>query len=109
LSRSADAVRRVGGWLARGGLFGAWALAGWGSLLLIATAWAALRDGPGVALARLVPGTHASSWAWLNSLSALLAVGVWGVALGLFVWSRWQEAEGDGDARARDTVEQKED
>jgi hypothetical protein len=109
LSWRTDAVRRVGGWLARGGLFGLWALAGWGSLLLLLTAWGALRDGPGVALARLAPGPHASVWAWLNSLSALLAVGVWGVALGLLVWSRLQEAEQARDARPEHTMEQKDD
>jgi hypothetical protein len=93
LSRSADAVRRVGGWLARGGLLGLWALAGWGSLLILVTAWGVLRDGPGVALARLIPGPHTSLWAWLNSLSALLALAVWLVAAGLLVWSRWPSDE----------------
>lgn len=110
MSRSGDAVRRVGGWLARGGLFGVWALAGWGSLLLLATAWAALRDGPGVALARLVPGAHVSLWVWLNSLSALLALVVWLVAAGLMVWSRWPSDEEDtGDTGPQGTLEPKHD
>jgi hypothetical protein len=110
LSRAADAIRRVRGWLARGGLFGIWALAGWGTLLLLLTAWGVLPDGPGAALARLVPGPHASLWAWLNSLSALLALAVWLVAAGLLVWSRLPADDDDtGDRGAEETPEQKAD
>jgi hypothetical protein len=103
-------VRRVAGWLARGGLFGLWALAGWGSFLLLLTAWGALRDGPGVALARLVPGPDGSFWAWLNSLSVLLALAAWLVAAGLLVWSRLpSDGDDTGDPGAEDTPEQKAD
>ena len=93
MSRRADAIRRVGGWLVRGGLFAAWALAGWGTLLLLVTLVGAVSDGPGVALARLVPLRGASLWAWLNSLSVLLALGAWLVALGLFLRARRSAAE----------------
>jgi ABC-type Na+ efflux pump permease subunit len=88
VSRRADAIRRIGGWLVRGGLFAAWALAGWGTLLILVTLVGTVSDGPGVAFARLVPVPGAGLWAWLNSLSVLLALGVWSVALGLFLRSR---------------------
>ena len=88
MSRRADAIRRVRGWLTRGALLGAWALAGWGTLLLLVTAAGVLADGPGVALGRLVPGPGASLWAWINTLSAGLALAVWLVAGGLLVWER---------------------
>lgn len=77
----------------RGGLFAAWALAGWGTLLLLATLVGAVRDGPGVALGRLVPSPEASLWAWLNGLSALLSLGVWLVALGLVLRARRSAAD----------------
>jgi hypothetical protein len=64
-------------WLARAGLLALWALVGWGTLLLLATAGAAARDGLGPALRRLLPPSHASPWAWLNGLSAALAIAVW--------------------------------
>jgi hypothetical protein len=93
VSRRADAIRRIVGWLVRGGLFAAWALAGWGTLLLLITLMATMSDGPGVAFGRLVPPREASLWAWLNSFSVLLALGAWLVALGLFVRARWSSAE----------------
>ena len=85
MSRRADAIRRITGWLVRGGLLGAWAFVGWGSFLLLVTLAGVVSEGPGVALGRLVPSPGASLWAWLNSLSVLLAVGVWLVALGLWL------------------------
>jgi hypothetical protein len=88
VSRRADAVRRIAHWLVRGGLLAAWALAGWGTLLLLLTLVATLSDGPGVALGRLVPSPGAGLWAWLNSLSVLLALGAWSVALGLLIGAR---------------------
>jgi hypothetical protein len=93
MSRRADAMRRIGGWLVRGGLFAAWAFAGWGTLLLLVTLAAVVSEGPGVALGRLVPSGGASLWTWLNSLSVLLAFGVWLVALGLFLRARRSAAE----------------
>jgi hypothetical protein len=93
MSRRADAVRRIGGWLVRGGLFAAWAFAGWGTLLLLVTFVAAVSEGPGVALGRLVPSPGASLWAWLNGLSALMALGVWLLGLGLVLRARRSAAD----------------
>ena len=93
MSRRADAIRRIGGWLVRGGLFAAWALAGWGTLLILVTLAGMVSDGPGVAFARLVPSPGAGLWAWLNSLSVLLALGAGVVALGLFLRARRSAAE----------------
>jgi hypothetical protein len=88
VSGRAPALRRIGGWLVRGGLFAAWAFAGWGTLLVLVTLVAVVSDGPGVALGRLVPSPEASVWAWLNALSVLLALGVWLVALVLILRAR---------------------
>lgn len=82
------------GWLVRGALVALWALAGWGTLLLLATLFGILSDGPGVALARLAPPPGASLWGWLNALSVLFALAAWLIAAGLFVWSRWPSEEG---------------
>ncbi len=93
MSRSSQAVRRVVGSLVRGSLVALWALAGWGTLLLLATLIGALSDGPGVALARLAPPPGASFWGWLNAISALFALVTWLIAAGLFVWGRWLAEE----------------
>ncbi len=93
MSRQTQAVRRILGWLVRGSLVGLWAFVGWGTLLLLATAAGALSDGPGVALARLVPSRGAPLLDWLNGLSAAFALAAWLMALGLFVWSRWPSVE----------------
>jgi len=93
VSRRADAVRRIVGWLVRGGLFAAWALAGWGTLLLLVTLAGVVSDGPGVALGRLVPSRGGSLWAWLNSFSVILALGAWLVALSFFLLARRSSAE----------------
>ena len=94
MSRRADAIRRIVHWLVRGGLFAAWALAGWGTLLILVTLAGAVSDGPGVALGRLVPPRGASLWDWLNSFSVLLALGAWMVGLGLLVRARRSSVEG---------------
>jgi hypothetical protein len=65
-----------------------WSLALWGSLLLVLTVWGAVVDGPGVAVSRLLPGPGASLWAWVNALSAALALVGWLCLLGLGAWSR---------------------
>ncbi|MCG6924879.1 MAG: hypothetical protein LJF30_06165 [Acidobacteria bacterium] len=88
MSRRADAIRRIAHWLVRGGLLAAWALAGWGTLLLLVTLVATLSDGLGAAFARLVPPPGAGLLAWLNGLSVLLALGAWSVALGLLIGAR---------------------
>ena len=67
---------------AQGALLALWALVGWGTLLLLATAAGAVRDGPGTALARLVPGPGAGPWGWLNGASAALAVAAWVILAG---------------------------
>jgi len=96
VSRRAEAARRIVGWLVRGGLFAVWALAGWGTLLILVTLAGVVSDGPGVAFGRLVPAPGGSLWAWLNSLSVLLALGAWLVALGLFLRARYAAAEEPG-------------
>jgi len=73
--------------LARPVILAFWALVGWGSLLLLATAGAVLREGLRPALLRLAPAPHASVWAWLNALSAALALVVWLLAAGLVLWA----------------------
>ena len=93
MSRRADAIRRIGGWLVRGGLFAAWALAGWGTLLLLVTLAGVASDGPSIALGRLVPSRGASVWTWMNSFSVILALGAWLVALGLALLARRSPAE----------------
>ena len=93
MSRSSQAIRRIVGWLVRGSLVALWALAGWGTLLLLATLLGALSDGAGVALARLAPSPGASIWGWLNALSVLFALATWMIGTGLFVWGRWRSEE----------------
>jgi len=78
----------VVGWLARPVLLAFWAFVGWGSLLLLATAGAVLRQGLRPALLHLAPAPHDSVWTWVNSLSAALALVVWLVAAGLVLWVR---------------------
>lgn len=96
MSRRTDAVRRVLGWLVRGALLAAWTLVGWGTLLLLATVAGAVRDGPGVAILRLLPTGGTSLWGWLNGFSAALALTAWAIALGLLLWGRWSSAEAPG-------------
>jgi len=54
----------------------AWALVGWGALLLVSALVGSLQDGPAAALARLLPARGASIWGWLGPLSVLLALAV---------------------------------
>jgi hypothetical protein len=89
MSRRTDAIRRIAGWLTRGGLVALWALVGWGTLLLLATAAAAFRDGPGTALGRLLPGSESGPWGVLNAIAAALAVAAWLILAGLLAQSRW--------------------
>ena len=91
MSRRTQAARRIFGWFIRGSLISLWALVGWGTLLLVSTVLGAFSEGPGVAFARLVPARGASLWAWLNGLSALLALVAGSMALGLFIWGRTSE------------------
>ncbi len=79
-----DALR----WLARPLLAIVWAFVAWGNLILAVTLWHVLSDGLRPALALLTPGRDDSLWAWLNLLSAALALFVWAVVAGVQLWSR---------------------
>jgi len=94
VSRRADAIRRIGGWLVRGALVAAWALVGWGTLLLLATVVGLVRDGPGTAFGRLLPGPDSGPWGYLNSASAALALAAWFVLAGLWIQAR-RETDSD--------------
>jgi len=78
----------VSRWLARTALLLLWSLVGWGALVLLATLGHVAGEGPGAALARLVPPAGASAWAWGNALALALAVGVGIVAVGFWMLSR---------------------
>ena len=73
--------------LARTALLILWSLVAWGALLLLLTLVDAVGEGPWPALARLVPASGASVWAWLNALSMMLALSVGLVGAGI-AWSR---------------------
>ena len=64
----------VSQWCVRTALLLLWSLVAWGGLLLLVTLGHVAAEGPGMALARLVPPSGASAWAWLNALSVGLAV-----------------------------------
>lgn len=97
MSRRTQAVRRVAGWLVRGGLVGLWALVGWGTLLLVASVPGAWSDGLGVAVARLLPAPGGGLWAWLNGLAVMLAATGWILLAAYVVWARWPDAEDGPD------------
>jgi hypothetical protein len=65
-----------------------WSLVGWGALLLLLALVNAVGEGPGPALARLLPSRGSSIWAWLNGLSAALALAVGVLAGGYLAWAR---------------------
>ncbi len=68
----------------------AWALVGWGALLVASALVSAAGEGVTAAFARLLPNPGASLWGWLGPLSVLLALGA-GLAGGAFVLARrWQ-------------------
>jgi hypothetical protein len=71
-----------------------WAFVAWGSLLLLVTLGNAIRGGVRPALALLVPARDAKAWAWLNALSAALALVVWLVGVGIY-WARRSAAAPD--------------
>jgi len=79
-------------WLARTALLLLWSLVAWGALLLLLTLVGAVGEGPGPALARLLPAAGASVWAWLNALSVGLAVAV-GRVVGGITWTRRGSAQ----------------
>jgi hypothetical protein len=72
-----------------------WSLVVWGSLLLLSAGWTSLNEGFGVALGRLLPAQGASLLAWLNALSAALALVVWLAAGFALAWARRGAAPGD--------------
>jgi hypothetical protein len=98
--RPVDAIGVVAGWLARAGLLALWAAMGWGTLLLLASAAGALRDGPRAALGRLLPAPGAGPWAWLNGLTAAIATVAWLIAAGLVMAARWPRRPGSPRADA---------
>jgi hypothetical protein len=57
-------------------LFVGWMAVLWGSLFVLALVWTAATQGPGPALAALLPGPS-DAWAWVNLVCAVLAVCVW--------------------------------
>jgi hypothetical protein len=65
-----------------------WSLVVWGSLLLLLTGWGSLSEGLRPALGRLLPAPGAAFWAWLNAVSAALALAAWVAAALLLLWSR---------------------
>ena len=65
-----------------------WSLVGWGALLLLLALVNAVGEGPGPALARLLPSRGSSIWAWLNGLSVALALAVGVLAGGYLAWTR---------------------
>ena len=79
-------------WLARAALLLLWSLVAWGALLALVTLVDAVGEGPGPALARLLPIGGASVWAWLNALSVMLALAVGLVGAGI-AWSRRTNAQ----------------
>jgi hypothetical protein len=78
----------VSQWLARTVLLLLWSLVAWGGLLLLVTLGHVAQEGLGTALARLVPPSGASAWAWINALSVALAMTFGLVAGGLVVSRR---------------------
>ena len=60
----------------------------WGTLLLGAAVFDAPSEGAGAVLARILPARGASLWAWLNVLTAGLALVVWLLVAGMLAWSR---------------------
>lgn len=95
-------------WLARGALLVLWSLVAWGALLLVVTFTRALDEGLRPALAHLLPPREASVWAWLNTLSAALALAVGIVVGGLVAWarrSRSPRASSSGPDEAPDSTE----
>jgi hypothetical protein len=77
--------------LGRTAILLAWALVGWG-LLLVASALAnAFGEGPAAAFARLLPAPDPSAWGWLGPLSVLLTLGAGLVAAALAIARRWRD------------------
>jgi hypothetical protein len=71
----------------------AWSFLGWGHLVLAATLFNAVGEGPGAACERLLPAPGASLWTWLNDLAAVLAVAFWAVAATGSLWARRQRRQ----------------
>ena len=89
--------------LARPALLALWALALWGTLLLLVAAFGAVVDGPRTTLARLLPARGASLWAWINAVSAVLALVAWGVGIGVAIALRRADGHEEEAATPRET------
>jgi len=99
VSRGAVSVRVVVRWLARGVLVAAWALVGWGTLLLLVTLANAVGRGPRAALAALLPAAGGTIWDFLNGFSAALAFVAWLMGAGLlWLWRRSPREPGETGA-----------
>ena len=79
-------------WLVRLSALALWVLVLWGGLLLLVTLIDAAGEGLRPALARLLPSPGASAWAWINALSAALAIGVGIVTAGVLSLGRRNRA-----------------
>lgn len=90
-----DALR----FLARPALLAFWALVLWGTLLLGTAVVDAPSEGARAVLARFLPAHGASLWAWLNLMTAALALVVWLLLAGLLVWTRRDEREDPGQVQ----------
>lgn len=100
MSRGAVSIRVVLRWLARGALVAAWALVGWGTLLLLVTLANVAGRGPRAALSVLLPAAGGTVWDLLNGFSAAFAGVAWLMVAGLlFLW-RWQSPPDPGDTNA---------
>jgi len=75
--------------LGRTAILLAWALVGWGALLVASALAHAFGEGPATAFARLMP-SDASVWEWLGPLSVLLALGAGLVGATLAIAKRWR-------------------
>jgi len=78
------------GTLGRAAILLAWALVAWGALLAVSAAANAVGEGPGPAIARLLPGSDGSFWAWLGFVAVLLALASAILGAAIVVARRWQ-------------------
>lgn len=80
--------------LARTALLLAWALVGWGTLLLVSAVASAIDERSPAAFTRLLPASGAGVWGWLAPFSTLLAVTVGLAAVALLVARRRERGIG---------------
>jgi hypothetical protein len=88
VSRGKDAVRVLARWVGRAALLAAWALVGWGTLLLIVALANVASRGPRSAVGELLPAPGAGVWDWANGIAAAVAFLAWVCVGGLLVLAR---------------------